>query len=146
MGPAGRRTEVLGPRPGRAEQSGPAERGPAGIGAPTAGPASRLGGGAACSPGPAARRRRLTWALVPGLFRLSTAVPSAMTIVTAAPGPGCGGAGRGEGPGERLLGGAAREVSREALKKNRGPRGWLWVEGLRCAGGQSCCAHSGGCG
>lgn len=25
----------------------------------------------------------LTWALVPGLFRLSTAVPSAMTIVTA---------------------------------------------------------------
>lgn len=129
-----------GPRPGRAEQSCPAELGRAANGVPAAGPAPRLGGGTARFPVSAARLRRLTWALVPGLFRLSTAVPSAMTIVTAAPGPGCGGAGRGggRGAGASCCWAGRGEKSRErrwgsGLRRRAGA---VWARGSEVSGGR----------
>lgn len=155
-----------GPRPGRAEQSCPAELGRAANGVPAAGPAPRLGGGTARFPVSAARLRRLTWALVPGLFRLSTAVPSAMTIVTAAPGPGCGGAGRGGGRGAGASGcwagrGGARSLARGAEEAaSGGALGLCGRAGRRCwvsaarpcpsevhrAEGWGVVAEAGGCG
>lgn len=116
--PAARRA-ALGPgRPGEARGD-----------APAASRARRLGGGGgAARPRPRADRgprgRRLTWALVPGLFRLSTAVPSAMTIVTAAPGPGCGSAGRGGGRGGGTGAAAAAAAAAEGREGGReGARG-----------------------